>query len=130
MKIITKSILTIATILFAGGCAATTPTISLVGTYEGKYEGSTKTARIELLENNVAKVYEYRANGKGESDSARWKVVDRELHMNISKENVDLIFKINPDGSVTLVSKDREDALKIGVQITFKKSNNSPPSKD
>ena len=89
-----------------------------IGTYEAK-EGE-DTIRVVLLETGIGEGYE---NGKKKTDDAKWELVEGEIHLTQSRQDI-VVFSINKDGSLAFIAEiirnKREDLPKDGQWI-FKK---------
>ena len=92
-----------------------------VGTYETNLFEDTIRIRIVLLENGFAEAY---TNGKKEEEEAKWKIVNREIHVIGDKADPILVSRINNDGSIAVIADilngKRKDIPKE-EQWTFKK---------
>jgi len=99
MRIITKTILTIVTILLANACA-TTPTMkSVAGEYEAVDAGTTY---IEvLLENGVHKE---RTKGKSDERQYKWQISkDGEIHLGNRFGGI-TVCRVNSEGNLIVVA--------------------------
>ena len=115
--------------MLVGGCATPlTPEQkqkalrdSAVGTYEEKQDGD--TYRLVLLENGISERY---TNGKKEEKEGKWKISEEgELHDNTYSNRYIWVYRINKDGSITIIARidadgKRKEAPK-DKQMTFKK---------
>ena len=92
----------------------------VVGTYEKRI--SNGILRHVFLKNSVLESYE---NGEKLKIEAKWKIVDRELHVEL-KEGGIIIYRINKDGSITYFSRidseGKRTVLSKENQPTYKKN--------
>jgi hypothetical protein len=88
----------------------------VVGTYEFKHDKD--TYRLVFLDNGIAENY----HNDGAKIVARWSVVDGEIH---ADHNGIVVFRINKDGSITVIATIHEDGKREKVpkdkQSTFKR---------
>ena len=93
MKIITKSILTIATILFAGGCA--TP-LTLEEKVVGLFEQSIEAATIRTLFLDDGELYFLDGLFRGE---AGWKIDNGHIHVSTDPRDPIIVLRLNPESA-------------------------------
>jgi hypothetical protein len=126
MRIITKTILTIVTILFANACA-TTPTMkSVAGIYENSVPGA-GIWKILLIKNG-----DWVSNQEGKSDVGKghWEIVNEELRLTYNKPKEWYghisVYRINENGSITHIAflkEGKREEIPKDKQPTSKKLN-------
>ena len=94
---------------------------SVVGTYERNDDGDGSTVKAVFLDNGI--VEGYRDGEK--DDEGKWKIINKEIHIVLEDEDETHILIINPDSSVTIIARIREDGKRVDgptvEKFTFKK---------
>ena len=121
-----KSLIVLVVGLLAVGCLTPeqkqkTLRDSVVGTYERNDDGDGSTVKAVFLDNGI--VEGYRDGEK--DDEGKWKIINKEIHIVLEDEDETHILIINPDSSVTIIARIREDGKRVDgptvEKFTFKK---------
>ena len=108
-----KNIILLIAVMVLSACA-TAPTVpltmkSVAGTYERKESG--QTYKSIFLESGV---YQWYFNGKKQEVEGKWKIVDGEIHITHSHSSgKKLVFRINKDRSITIISGITKDGKRV-----------------